>query len=183
MDLEQEKFKVIMSISLLFLTLLTMIDPIGELVHAAPAPTSGYSRGCVDAHIPDHSYRYINQPGLGPIFHSKAFMQAYRNGFEACSHNLNYSTVGPSSFVNWSATAFVQKPFWSPTPLNLSDGFKQFHAILYEINTNNVHPNYGLIQVCLNTNVDTHTFTGHIRNDGLTSHYYRTYRMCSSYQC
>lgn len=108
------------SISLLVLAFLIIIGPIEQLkiIYAAPALTSGYSRGCVDAHISDHAYRYINQPVLGPSFHSTAFMQAYTKGFDACSHNLNYSTVGPSSFVNWSATAFVQKSYWSPTPLN-----------------------------------------------------------------
>jgi hypothetical protein len=77
-------------------------------------------------------------------------MQAYTKGFDACSHNLNYSTPGPSSFVNWSATAFVQKPYWSSIPLNVSAGFKQFHAILYGVNSNY---NNGVIQVCLNSDV------------------------------
>lgn len=168
MHVNHKKYNVIISISisLLILAFLIMISPIEQLkmIYAAPAPTSGYSRGCVDAHIPDHAYRYINQPGLGPSFHSKAFMQAYTTGFDACSHNLNNSTVGHSSFVNWSAIAFVQKPYWSPTPLNLSTGFKQFHAILYRINTQNV---YGVIQVCLKSEVDTHTSTGYVTNDGI----------------
>ena len=55
---------------------------------AASAPTSGYSRGCIDAQIPNLSERYINQLKNGPSFHSDAFMQVYNEGFDACSGNL-----------------------------------------------------------------------------------------------
>ncbi|MFZ0328046.1 MAG: hypothetical protein WBP64_21180 [Nitrososphaeraceae archaeon] len=97
-----------------------------------------------------------------PSFCSKAFMQTYREGFDACSHSPNSPTIG-GNFINWSATAFVQKPYWSPTPLNLNAGFKQFHGIIYGLNSHYLN---GVIQVCLKTEVDTHTLTGHIRNDG-----------------
>jgi tetratricopeptide (TPR) repeat protein len=55
---------------------------------AESAPTSGYNRGCIDAQIPNPSERYINQSNNGPSFHSDAFMQAYNEGFDACSGNL-----------------------------------------------------------------------------------------------
>ena len=55
MDQKQEKFNVTINISLLALALLTMMNLTGQLIYAAPTPTSGYSRGCVDAYIPDHS--------------------------------------------------------------------------------------------------------------------------------
>ena len=72
------------SISLGILTLLTMLSPLGQQVYAA-AHTSGYNHGCSDAQISNPSDRYINQPEKGSSFHSDAFMQAYNEGFGACS--------------------------------------------------------------------------------------------------
>lgn len=49
------------------------------------AHTSGYNHGCSDAQISNPSDKYINQPEQGPTFHTPAFMQAYHEGFNACS--------------------------------------------------------------------------------------------------
>jgi tetratricopeptide (TPR) repeat protein len=51
-------------------------DAISQKV--ASAPISGFSRGCSDSQIYDPADRYINQDGMGPSFHSKQFMQAYK---------------------------------------------------------------------------------------------------------
>ena len=61
-------------------------NAISKIVESAS--TSGYNRGCIDAQIPNPSERYINQFKNGPSFHSHAFMQAYKEGFDACSGNL-----------------------------------------------------------------------------------------------
>jgi tetratricopeptide (TPR) repeat protein len=61
----------------------------------ASAPTSGYSRGCSDSEISKSSDRYINQPGKGPSFHSKAFMQTYTEGL---MHALTIQTIQE---LNW----------------------------------------------------------------------------------
>jgi hypothetical protein len=45
---------------------------------------SGYSHGCADAKISDPSQRYINQPGMGPNFHTDNFDQEYKDGFSIC---------------------------------------------------------------------------------------------------
>jgi hypothetical protein len=55
---------------------------------------SGRDHGCDDAGISDPSERYINQPGKGPSFHTKAFMQGYDRGFNEC---LNSFYVPPGS--------------------------------------------------------------------------------------
>ena len=49
----------------------------------------GVLHGCIDAQISNPSERYINQSEKGPGFHSEAFMQAYNEGFDACSGNSN----------------------------------------------------------------------------------------------
>jgi hypothetical protein len=46
--------------------------------------TSGFDRGCIDAQIPNPSERYINQLGKDANFHSDAFMQGYKSGFNSC---------------------------------------------------------------------------------------------------
>ena len=61
-------------------------NAISKIVESAS--TSGYNRGCIDAQIPNPSERYINQLKNGPTFHSDAFMQVYKEGFDACSGNL-----------------------------------------------------------------------------------------------
>jgi hypothetical protein len=66
----------------------TMLSTIRQPIYAA-AHTPGYNHGCPDAQISDPSERYINQPVGGPSFHSSAFMQAYNEGFNACSDNSN----------------------------------------------------------------------------------------------
>ena len=55
---------------------------------AESASTSGYSRGCIDAQIPNPSERYINQSKNGTSIHYHAFMQVYNEGFDACSGDL-----------------------------------------------------------------------------------------------
>jgi len=55
---------------------------------AESATTSGYSRGCIDAQIPNPYDRYINQSKNGSTFHNKYFMQVYNEGFNSCSGNL-----------------------------------------------------------------------------------------------
>jgi tetratricopeptide (TPR) repeat protein len=61
-------------------------NAISEIVQSGH--TSGYNRGCIDKQIPTPSERYINQSKNEPNFHSKAFMQVYNEGFNACSSNL-----------------------------------------------------------------------------------------------
>jgi hypothetical protein len=65
-----------------------MHSQLGQPTYAAPH-TSGYNHGCSDAQISDPSQRYINQPGKGSDFHTDAFMQAYNEGFDACSGSSN----------------------------------------------------------------------------------------------
>ncbi|MGA9845405.1 MAG: hypothetical protein WBQ25_24170 [Nitrososphaeraceae archaeon] len=69
MHANHKEYNMIIGISLLVLTLLIMMNLIGQLIiYAASTPTSGYIHGCSDAQIFDHAYRYINQPGMGPKF-------------------------------------------------------------------------------------------------------------------
>jgi hypothetical protein len=82
------KHFVTYSIPLGILTLLTIFSPLGQETYAA-AHTSGYNHGCSDAQISDSSERYINQPDKGSSSHSDAFMQAYNEGFDACSADSN----------------------------------------------------------------------------------------------
>ena len=76
--------------------MLTIHSQLGQPIYAA-AHTSGYNHGCSDAQISDPSVRYINQPEKGPGFHSEAFMQAYNEGFDACSGNSNGNDNSGSS--------------------------------------------------------------------------------------
>jgi hypothetical protein len=82
------KYVATFSIMLGILTMLTIHSQLGEPVYAA-AHTSGYNHGCSDAQISNPSDRYINQPEKGSSFHSDAFMQAYNEGFDACSGDSN----------------------------------------------------------------------------------------------
>ena len=82
------KYVATLSIILGILTMLTMHSQLGQSTYAAPH-TSGYNHGCSDAQISDPSQRYINQPGKGSDFHTDAFMQAYNEGFDACSGDSN----------------------------------------------------------------------------------------------
>lgn len=52
---------------------------------------SGYGHGCSDAKISDFTKRYINQPGIGPSYHTQEFMRAYNDGFETCSEGTDES--------------------------------------------------------------------------------------------
>jgi hypothetical protein len=88
---------VIFSIPLEALTLLNTLNPLRQPAYAASAPTSGYNRGCSDAQISNPADRYINQPENGPGFHSKAFLQAYNEGYNSCttqqSNNISSSPL------------------------------------------------------------------------------------------
>jgi hypothetical protein len=86
--MSNRKYVATFSIMLGILTMLTIHSQLGQPVYAA-AHTSGYNRGCSDAQISDPSERYINQLGKGSDFHIDAFMQAYNEGFNACSGNSN----------------------------------------------------------------------------------------------
>jgi tetratricopeptide (TPR) repeat protein len=81
-------------------------DAISQKV--ASAPISGFSRGCSDSQIYDPADRYINQDGMGPSFHSKQFMQAYNEGYRACSSSLNSQSKGSSDSGDIFA---IQKPY------------------------------------------------------------------------
>ena len=94
--MSNRKYVMTCSISLGILTLLTMLSPLGQQVYAA-AHTSGYNHGCSDAQISNPSDRYINQPEKGSSFHSDAFMQAYNEGFGACSGGSNGNDDSDSS--------------------------------------------------------------------------------------
>lgn len=49
---------------------------------------SGYSHGCSDAKISDPDKRYVNQPGMGPSYHTSQFMNGYNDGYIDC-HKVN----------------------------------------------------------------------------------------------
>ena len=49
---------------------------------------SGYSHGCSDAKLSDPDKRYINQPGMGPSYHTSQFMNGYNDGYNDC-HKVN----------------------------------------------------------------------------------------------
>jgi 5-methylcytosine-specific restriction endonuclease McrA len=65
--------------------LVVILIQLGQYVYALSGYDSGYNHGCNDAKVVDPSERYINQPERGPNFHSDAFMQEYRSGFNSCS--------------------------------------------------------------------------------------------------
>jgi hypothetical protein len=98
MNLNRRKYLVIISISLGVLTLLTMRSPVGQPTYAASTQTSGYNHGCSDAQISNPADRYINQPEKGPGFHTGTFMQAYNEGFNACSGNSNSQSRSGGNF-------------------------------------------------------------------------------------
>ena len=64
----------------------------------ASAHTSGYIHGCSDAQISNPADRYINQPEKGPGFHTGTFIQAYNEGFNACSGNPNSQSTSGGNF-------------------------------------------------------------------------------------
>jgi tetratricopeptide (TPR) repeat protein len=111
----------------------------------ASAPTSGYSRGCSDSEISKSSDRYINQPGKGPSFHSKAFMQTYTEGFDACSNNSN------DSRIKLGTTASVQKPYWTSSNVTVSPDLKKYHLFLDGVDGIFQNGNENL-RVCLDAN-------------------------------
>ena len=82
-------------------------DAISQKV--ASAPTSGYSRGCSDSQTYDATDRYINQIGMGSSFHSKQFIQAYNEGYRACSSNSESQSSNSSNSGDRFA---LQKPYW-----------------------------------------------------------------------
>ena len=94
--MSNRKNVVTYSIPLGILTSLTIFSPLGQQTYA-PAHTSGYNHGCSDAQISDPSERYINQPDKRSSSHSDAFMQAYNEGFDACSGNSNSNDNSHSS--------------------------------------------------------------------------------------
>lgn len=64
---------------------LAFLVQLGQCVYAISGYDSGYSHGCNDAKVADRSDRYINQPGKGQNFHTDAFMQGYKSGFNSCT--------------------------------------------------------------------------------------------------
>ena len=65
--------------------LVAILIQLGQCAYAISGYDSGYNHGCNDAKIADPSQRYINQPQKGPNFHSDAFMQGYKSGFNSCA--------------------------------------------------------------------------------------------------
>jgi hypothetical protein len=65
--------------------ILVILIQLGQFAYAISGHDSGYNHGCDDAKVADPSQRYINQPEKGPNFHSDAFMQGYKSGFNSCS--------------------------------------------------------------------------------------------------
>jgi hypothetical protein len=125
-------YNLIVSVSLLVPTLLVMAHPIGQQVYAVSAPTSGYSRGCSDAQISNPADRHINQTGKDPSFHSKAFMQAYNEGFDTCSDNSN----SQSKSGGISDGAFtLQNPYWIPHDVDQGPGFKNIAVFMDNVDT------------------------------------------------
>jgi hypothetical protein len=70
---------------LIFLLLMISLVAYGLPVNSSSgAYDSGYEHGCDDALL-DPSDRYINEAGKGPEFHTRAFMDGYSAGINACS--------------------------------------------------------------------------------------------------
>jgi hypothetical protein len=97
--MSNRKYVAIFSIMSGILTMLAIRSQLGQPIYAA-AHTSGYNHGCSDAQISDPSERYINQPEKGPSFHSEAFMQAYHDGFNACSSGNGGSSDNNNNNIN-----------------------------------------------------------------------------------
>ena len=74
---------------------------------------------------------YINQTGKGPSFHSKAFMQAYSEGFDACSGNSNSQS---ESSGNSDGAFTVQNPYWIPHDV-YQPGFKNIAVFMDRVDT------------------------------------------------
>jgi preprotein translocase subunit SecG len=81
-------------LNILVLVVVILIQ-LGQYAYAISGYDSGYNHGCDDAKIADPSERYINQPERGPNFHSDAFMQGYKSGFNSCSVQ-QYNNLPPS---------------------------------------------------------------------------------------
>lgn len=80
-----QSFTSILALIFVIGTLLTIFDGWStSSVHAISAHDSGFDHGCDDAKISNSDNRYINQPEKGPSFHTKAFMNGYDDGFDAC---------------------------------------------------------------------------------------------------
>ena len=69
----------------ILIVLVAILIQLGQYTCAISGYDSGYNHGCDDAKVADPSQRYINQPEKGPNFHSDAFMQGYKSGFNSCS--------------------------------------------------------------------------------------------------
>lgn len=83
-----QSFTSILALIFVTGTLLTIFDGWStSSVHAMSAYDSGFDHGCDDAKISNSDNRYINQPEKGPSFHTKAFMNCYDDGFDACLSN------------------------------------------------------------------------------------------------
>jgi hypothetical protein len=118
--------------------LVALIISVGYVQNArskmvAAAPTSGYSRGCSDSQISNPADRYINRTGKGPSFHSKAFMQTYNEGFNACSGNSNID----------SGVSQRHRSYWTPTNVTGS-----YHILLDGVDSTFKIGNTGL-KVCI----------------------------------
>jgi hypothetical protein len=78
------------SIAFSVFLLLAVGIPLGQTAAVLPY-TSGYNYGCADSGIGD---QYINRSDKGPS--SDAFMQGYREGFNACLAHRNMTSQGGS---------------------------------------------------------------------------------------
>ncbi len=123
-----------------------MLSPVRTTDLLLPTHTSGYNHGCSDAQISDPSERYINQPEKGSGFHSDAFMQAYNDGFDACSGNSNNNDNSDSSSDNSNSNS---NPDNSGGDTGSSKSFGQKHTLLCGVGpgllTGTGHPLLGLL--------------------------------------
>jgi hypothetical protein len=121
------EYNLTISVPLLVVTLLIMVNQIGQQVYAVSASTSGYSSGCSDAQLSNPVDRYINQTGKGASFHSKAFMQSYNEGLDVCSGKSNSQF---KSGGNSNGTLAVQSPYWIPRDIDQGPGFKNIAVFM-----------------------------------------------------
>jgi hypothetical protein len=84
----------------------------------------------------DHSNRYINQPEKGPRFHTNEFMNAYREGFKACSDgetnnpgNSRHSTNSSPGDVTIAGDTYT-KAFWDDYKNGYATGITDYDRYL-----------------------------------------------------
>jgi hypothetical protein len=107
---KSKKFLGLMT-SVILLSGLIFIQHISiDQVYSKSAYDSGYDHGCDDAGISDEDERYINQPEKGPSYHTKKFMQGYKDGFESCEVSTGMTPNEKDDFNTAPNTDFNTAP-------------------------------------------------------------------------